>query len=106
MATGIQVVFDCADPDSMARFWAEVIGYKLQDPPTGYGSWEHWAWNDASAVDPDNRGPRLYFQRVLRQDHEEPRAPGPQRWRRPLAAVRASPTDRVADADLIIDSRH
>jgi len=21
-------------------------------------------WNDASAVDPDNRGPRLYFQRV------------------------------------------
>ncbi len=42
-------------------------------PPTGYGSWEHWAreqgipqerWNDASAVDLDNRGPRLYFQRV------------------------------------------
>lgn len=73
MATGIQVVFDCADPDSLARFWAEAIGYKLQDPPTGYGSWEHWAreqgipqerWNDASAVDPDNRGPRLYFQRV------------------------------------------
>ena len=73
MATGIQVVFDCADPDSLARFWAEAIGYKLQDPPTGYGSWEHWAreqgipqerWNDASAVDPDNRGPRLYFQQV------------------------------------------
>jgi hypothetical protein len=73
MATGIQVVFDCADPDSLARFWAEAIGYKLQDPPAGYGSWEHWAreqgipqerWNDASAVDPDNRGPRLYLQRV------------------------------------------
>ena len=73
MATGIQMVFDCADPDSLARFWAEAIGYKLQDPPTGYGSWEHWAreqgipqerWNDTSAVDPDNRGPRLYFQRV------------------------------------------
>ena len=89
MATGIQVVFDCADPDSLARFWAEAIGYKLQDPPTGYGSWEHWAreqgipqerWNDTSAVDPDNRGPRLYFQRGPRgQDHEEPRAPGPQR---------------------------
>ena len=43
MATSIQVVFDCADPDSLARFWAEAIGYKPQDPPTGYGSWEHWA---------------------------------------------------------------
>jgi hypothetical protein len=25
MATGIQVVFDCADPDSLARFWAEYF---------------------------------------------------------------------------------
>ena len=71
--TGIQVVFDWADPDTLARFWAEAIGYQLQDPPTGDGSWAHWArehgipqerWNDASAVDPDNRGPRPYFQRV------------------------------------------
>ena len=88
MATGIQVVFDCADPDSLARFWAEAIGYKLQDPPTGYGSWEHWAreqgipqerWNDASAVDPDNRGPPVLPAGPRGQDHEEPRAPGPQR---------------------------
>jgi hypothetical protein len=33
MATGVQVVFDCADPDGLARFWAEALGYKLQDPP-------------------------------------------------------------------------
>jgi Glyoxalase-like domain len=74
MATGVQVVFDCADPDRLARFWAEALGYKLQDPPAGYASWEDWArehgipeerWNDASAiVDPDGQGPRLYFQRV------------------------------------------
>jgi hypothetical protein len=73
MATSVQVVFDCADPDGLARFWAEAIGYKLQDPPAGYASWEAWAreqgipeerWNDASAVDPDGRGPRLYFQQV------------------------------------------
>ena len=74
MATGIQVVFDCADPDGLARFWAEALGYKLQDPPPGYASWEDWArergipeerLNDASAiVDPDGRGPRVYFQRV------------------------------------------
>jgi hypothetical protein len=65
MATGIQVVFDCADPDGLARFWAEALGYKLQDPPPGYASWEDWArergipeerLNDASAiVDPDGR---------------------------------------------------
>jgi Glyoxalase-like domain len=74
MATGVQVVFDCADPDGLARFWAEALGYKLEDPPSGYASWEAWAreqgipedrWNEASAiVDPDGRGPRLYFQRV------------------------------------------
>jgi hypothetical protein len=74
VATGVQVVFDCADPDRMARFWAEALGYKLQDPPPGFASWEDWAreqgipeerWNDVgAAVDPDGRGPRLYFQRV------------------------------------------
>jgi hypothetical protein len=74
MATGVQVVFDCADPDRLARFWAEALGYKPQDPPPGYTSWEDWArdhgipedrWNDASAVvDPDGRRPRLYFQKV------------------------------------------
>jgi hypothetical protein len=74
MATGVQVVFDCADPDRLARFWAEALGYRLQDPPAGYGSWQDWArdqgipeerWNDASAVvDPDGKGPRIYLQRV------------------------------------------
>jgi Glyoxalase-like domain len=76
MATGVQMVFDCADPDGLARFCAQALGYKLQEPPPGYASWEDWArergipeerLNDASAiVDPDGRGPRLYFQRVPR----------------------------------------
>jgi Glyoxalase-like domain len=74
MATGVQVVFDCADPDGLARFWAGALGYKLQDPPAGYQTWEAWAreqgipedrFNDLSAaVDPDGKGPRLFFQRV------------------------------------------
>ena len=74
MATPIQVTFDCADPDRLARFWATALGYKLQDPPEGYASWEEWLaaqgipkdqWNSASAiVDPDGVGPRIYFQRV------------------------------------------
>jgi hypothetical protein len=74
MATGVQVVFDCADPNRLARFWAEALGYKLDDPPEGYERWEDWLrdqgipeerWNDASAVvDPDGAGPRIYLQRV------------------------------------------
>jgi hypothetical protein len=74
MATSVQVVFDCADPSRLARFWAAALGYKLQDPPDGHDSWESWLraqgipeenWNDASAViDPDGAGPRIYFQRV------------------------------------------
>jgi hypothetical protein len=74
VALSVQVVFDCAGPDTLARFWAEVLGYKLQDPPPGFATWEDWAratgipedqWDARSAVvDPDGRGPRLYFQRV------------------------------------------
>jgi hypothetical protein len=74
MATPIQIVFDTADPDRQARFWAAALGYRLQPPPDGFDSWEAFLraqgipedrWNDASAiVDPDGKGPRLFFQRV------------------------------------------
>jgi len=74
VATGVQVVFDCADPAKLADFWAIALHYKLQDPPTGFESWQAWLkaqgipeseWNSANAVvDPDGVGPRIYFQRV------------------------------------------
>jgi len=58
----------------MSQFWAAALGYKLQDPPTGFDSWEDWLreydipeedWNSMGAVvDPDGNGPRLLFQRV------------------------------------------
>jgi catechol 2,3-dioxygenase-like lactoylglutathione lyase family enzyme len=74
MATGFQVVIDCANPNRVATFWASALGYKLQDPPDGYATWDEFLtsigvpedeWNNASAVvDPDGVGPRLYFQRV------------------------------------------
>ena len=74
MIVPIQVTFDCADPDRLARFWADLLGYQLDPPPEGYHSWEAWLieqgipeseWNSASAVsDPDERGPRIFFQRV------------------------------------------
>jgi hypothetical protein len=74
MAFPIQVVIDCADPGALAPFWAQVLGYIEQPPPEGFDSWQNWArdrgipeedWNKAgSAVDPDGKGPRFFFQRV------------------------------------------
>ena len=74
MATSVQVVFDCHDPDRLARFWAAALGYRLQDPPPGYPTWPAFLkasdipeseWNSANAViDPDGKGPRIYFQQV------------------------------------------
>ncbi|MQY20106.1 VOC family protein [Nocardia macrotermitis] len=45
----IQVTFDCAEPERVARFWCEVLGY------------EH---RGTACVDPSGVGPRLYFQQV------------------------------------------
>src|SRR5437879_11843532 len=74
MATKTQVVFDCADPDRMATFWAEALHYKLQDPPAGFSSWEEaleaWEvpegeWNYAGEiVDQAGRGAGIYFEEV------------------------------------------
>ncbi|GAB2774900.1 VOC family protein [Terrabacter koreensis] len=67
-----QVTFDCADPERVARFWCEVLGYVVPPPPPGFGSWKEF---DSSlpeesqggayaCVDPEGVGPRLFFQRV------------------------------------------
>ncbi|MBB2940777.1 catechol 2,3-dioxygenase-like lactoylglutathione lyase family enzyme [Actinoplanes lutulentus] len=47
-----QVTFDCADPERVARFWCEALGYVLAKNTT------------VACVDPNGVGPRLYFQRV------------------------------------------
>ena len=74
MATSVQVVFDCADPPVLATFWAKALGYRLEGPPQPSAKWQQWVReqqipeehrDDASAItDPDERGPRIYFQRV------------------------------------------
>lgn len=74
MATGVQVVIDCADPARQAAFWAEALHYAIPAPPPEFPTWDDWArdqgipeerWNDASAVeDPDGKGPRMFFQKV------------------------------------------
>ncbi|SFP92408.1 VOC family protein [Actinomadura madurae] len=74
MARDVQITFDSADPAALSAFWAEVLGYRLQDPPGDFASWDEALEalgvpperrNDASAVvDPEGSGPRLFFQRV------------------------------------------
>ena len=67
-----QVTFDCADPERVARYWCEVLGYVVPPPPEGFASWSDFdrslpAERQGSAfacVDPSGVGPRLFFQRV------------------------------------------
>ncbi|MEL3946380.1 VOC family protein [Streptomyces sp. LNU-CPARS28] len=68
----IQVTFDCAEPERVARFWCEVLGYVAPPPPEGFATWDEYnqslppekrdSWFACS--DPSGVGPRLYFQRV------------------------------------------
>lgn len=70
--TGIQVVFDCRDPDTLASFWAQALGYQKQ-----------WSWDEqtvremrqqglrddqmnsrCAVIDPEGSRPRIFFQRV------------------------------------------
>jgi catechol 2,3-dioxygenase-like lactoylglutathione lyase family enzyme len=74
MVRDIQITFDSADPAGLSAFWAEALGYRLQEPPAGFASWDQALEamgvppenrNDASSVvDPAGHGPRLFFQRV------------------------------------------
>jgi hypothetical protein len=74
MSRTFQVTFDAADPNGLAEFWNEVLGYRFDAPPPGFSTWEealeHFGVpeedrNNASAsVDPDEEGPRLFFQKV------------------------------------------
>ncbi len=68
----VQVTFDCAEPERVARFWRAVLGYAEPPPPEGFSTWDAFdralpvgdrgaafAW-----IDPSEGGPRLFFQRV------------------------------------------
>ena len=67
-----QVTFDCAEPERVARFWCEVLGYVIPPPPEGFATWDDFdrtlppERQGASFVcmDPTGVGPRMYFQRV------------------------------------------
>jgi hypothetical protein len=67
-----QVTFDCAQPERVARFWCDVLGYVIPPPPPGFASWEEFdqslpperRGSAFACVDPSGVGPRLFFQRV------------------------------------------
>jgi hypothetical protein len=68
----VQVTFDCAEPERLARFWCEVLGYVVPPPPEGFATWDEFngtlppeeqdSW--FACTDPTGVGPRLFFQRV------------------------------------------
>ncbi|MCI4351369.1 MAG: VOC family protein [Thermoplasmata archaeon] len=70
-----QLVVDCADPNRLAHFWAEALGYRIEPPPSGFENW--WSYwrsrgladeenydGDDSIVDPSGAGPRIWFHQV------------------------------------------
>jgi hypothetical protein len=78
MARTFQVTIDCADPFALSSFWESALAYEPADPPEGSDTWEEWLekmevpredWDPGlrpynAIVDPDRRGPRIWFQRV------------------------------------------
>ena len=68
----VQVTFDCAEPERVARFWCEVLGYVVPPAPEGFATWDEYDRSlpperrgaAFACVDPSGVGPRLYFQRV------------------------------------------
>jgi len=74
MTKDVQITMDCADPAGLAAFWAEALGYQVQSPPEGFGSWDaaleafgvpRDQWNSRSAILPvEGAHPRVFFQRV------------------------------------------
>jgi hypothetical protein len=75
MSVRYQIVIDCADPEVLARFWAAALGYVLEPPPDGFATWDDWRRDIGlpeeelgvgtdCIIDPDGRGPRIWFQVV------------------------------------------
>lgn len=65
------IVFDCADPDRVATFWAAALGYEKGEYPPEMrrqlldgGLSEDDLSNRSIAEDPKGKGPRFFFQRV------------------------------------------
>ncbi|HEX3679889.1 MAG TPA: VOC family protein, partial [Galbitalea sp.] len=65
------ITFDCADPTTLATFWADVFGYPHPEWPETLkaellagGLTEEDLAAKSAIEDPEGEGPRLFFQRV------------------------------------------
>jgi hypothetical protein len=72
MPVRYQLVIDAQDPELLARFWAEALGYILEPPPAGFTTWDDWhrdiglpeselGAGPDSIIDPTDAGPRIWF---------------------------------------------
>jgi len=80
MARGIQITFDAADPHKLARWWVSLLGYELVDSHDRVDrlladglvteadviriDGRLFLADFAAATDPEDVGPRLFFQHV------------------------------------------
>ena len=62
----------------MTQFWSQALGYKVENPPKGFATWnDYWVSigvppdeldpdgdGSDSLVDPEGKGPRIWFQAV------------------------------------------
>ena len=75
MAASFMLVIDCADPNRLSRFWVAALGYMIEPPQAGLATWdEYWRGigvpeedlgiGEDRIVDPDGRGPGIWFQVV------------------------------------------
>ena len=75
MATIGNITFACEDPARLAEFWTEAVGYELEEAPPGLLEAIEAEGGDtnaaAAAVDPDERGPRLFFKKLPTADPEQ-----------------------------------
>jgi Glyoxalase-like domain len=69
----VQITFDCAGPEDLARFWAEVLGYPPPDVERLHaryreaGTAEEDLGNWCRIGDPSGPGPPIFFQKAPRQ---------------------------------------
>ena len=72
MGVPIGLTFDAGDPERLGTFWCLALGYVEHPPPEGYESWAQFdaangtPGNEAgyTIVDPDGKGPNIFFQPV------------------------------------------
>src|SRR4051812_31840718 len=75
MAVSYQLTIDCAQPELLARFWAEALGYVIAPPPSGFDTWDDFyrsigvpedeLGEGADRIeDPNDEGPGIWFQIV------------------------------------------